>query len=144
MKISVPATVPTIEGQTPNLWDYTAGGQVNAGDSGTVAGTLIFNGTDSIALGDSRLDGDIVITELTGGNALTIEVIVATNSSPTPQQILYRGTIAETVNANGTYRFTSINQIDAHTLSMGSPLFFFLQESSTTVSYTHLTLPTKA
>ena len=129
---SWPSGTPTIEGENPNLWDYTPGSQVNAGDSGTVAASLIFNGTDPISLGDSRIDGDIVITELGVGNTINPIVRIATNSSPTPQQVLYEGTIAETVNANGTYRFTSTNLIDAHSLTNGSPLFIFLSESSGT------------
>ena len=128
---SWPATTPTIEGENPNLWDYTPGSNVSAGTSGDVAATLIYNGTDDIVLSDSRIDGDIEITDLPSDNALNIQVIIATNSNPSTGQILYRGEIAATVNATGTYRFTSTNEINAFTASTGQPFFIYLQEAGT-------------
>ena len=126
---SWPATTPTIEGENPNLWDYTPGSNVSAGTSGDVAATLIYNGTDDIVLSDSRIDGDIEITDLPSDNALNIQVIIATNSNPSTGQILYRGEIAATVNATGIYRFTSTNEINAFTASTGQPFFIYLQEA---------------
>ena len=132
------AGTPTIEGENPQLWEYTAGSQITSNLSAEVAATLIYNGTNNLVLGASRIDGDIVVADLgTGGQAITIEVIIASNSSPQESQILYRGTIAGGVTENGTYRFSATNEMDMFTFTQGQPLFLFLQETGTSVNFTY-------
>ena len=132
---SWPTATPTIEGENPNLWEYTAGSNENSNLSAEVAATLIYNGTDTFNLNTSRMDADIAISNI-GVGTLTPQLIIATNSAPNTNQILYRGVPTETVDADGTYRFNSTNEINL-TVMQGQPLFLFLQEIGASANFTY-------